>query len=297
MAIAVKKSNATPAAHPAAEIKAARDRSPSFPFIPLQTATERLAAFELKFGRHPTPAAKAALAWGMKEKSSQADQTLAALRSFGLAKYDGMGATRQIVITEDGRNFLRARQDLVKKEILKACALRPKIIRKFWASWGTDRPADEVALDKLVLENSFSELGARNFLKIYDETTAYAGLSSFDKIEAVAEDDATDDGGDGDALADPPPPSGPLPPQGKVKLMEGERVVFTEELNPQNYLKLIASGDVDETMLEALEDYVKRQKKRLIAAYQAGVAQMAASGKKPPRTILGGAGEDDQAAD
>ena len=45
--------------------------------------------------------------------------------------------------------------------------------------------------------------------------------------------------------------------------MDGERIVFTEESNPQNYLKLIASGDVDETMLEALEDYVKRQKRRL----------------------------------
>jgi hypothetical protein len=33
--------------------------------------------------------------------------------------------------------------------------------------------------------------------------------------------------------------------------------------NQQNYLKLIASGDVDETMLDAIEDYVKRQKKRL----------------------------------
>jgi hypothetical protein len=28
-------------------------------------------------------------------------------------------------------------------------------------------------------------------------------------------------------------------------------------------LKLLASGEVDETMLDALEDYVKRQKKRL----------------------------------
>jgi hypothetical protein len=42
-----------------------------------------------------------------------------------------------------------------------------------------------------------------------------------------------------------------------------KRVVFAEEANPQNYLKLIASGNVDETLLEALEDYVKRQKKRL----------------------------------
>lgn len=29
------------------------------------------------------------------------------------------------------------------------------------------------------------------------------------------------------------------------------------------WYKLIASGSVDETMLEALEDYVKRQKKRI----------------------------------
>ena len=43
----------------------------------------------------------------------------------------------------------------------------------------------------------------------------------------------------------------------------GDRVVFTEESNPQQYLKLIASGDVDETMLGALEDYLRRQNKRL----------------------------------
>ena len=40
-------------------------------------------------------------------------------------------------------------------------------------------------------------------------------------------------------------------------------MVFTEETNPQTYLKLIASGEVDETMLDALQDYVKRQKRRL----------------------------------
>jgi hypothetical protein len=45
--------------------------------------------------------------------------------------------------------------------------------------------------------------------------------------------------------------------------MDGECVVFTEESNPQSYLKLIASGEVDETMLEALEDHVKRKKKQL----------------------------------
>ncbi len=44
--------------------------------------------------------------------------------------------------------------------------------------------------------------------------------------------------------------------------MDGERIAFTEEGQPGQYLKLIASGDVDDTMLEKLEGYVKRQPKR-----------------------------------
>jgi hypothetical protein len=48
-----------------------------------------------------------------------------------------------------------------------------------------------------------------------------------------------------------------------LALMEGERVVFTEESDTQRYIKLVASGEVDETLLEALSDYVKRQRKRL----------------------------------
>jgi hypothetical protein len=33
--------------------------------------------------------------------------------------------------------------------------------------------------------------------------------------------------------------------------MEGERVVFIEESNPQRYVKLVASGEIDETLLDA----------------------------------------------
>jgi len=247
--------------------KASKDRSPSFPFIPLEIAIQRLEQFEKKFGRHPAPAGKVGLAWDMKERSSQADQTLAALKSFGLIKYEGMGLARHALLTDEGRNYLRAQQESSKKEILKVCALRPKILRTFWASWGADRPPDEVALDKLILQNGFSEGGAKNFLKVYDGTVAYAGLSSSDKFDAEQDVDSGEDDDAGeqpDAGIKPKPPA-PTPPvhHGKVKVMDGERVVFTEESNPQNYLKLIASGEVDETMLEALEDYVKRQKKRL----------------------------------
>lgn len=42
-----------------------------------------------------------------------------------------------------------------------------------------------------------------------------------------------------------------------------ERTVFTEEGEPGQYLILRVAGDVTDHMLEALEDYVKRQRKRL----------------------------------
>lgn len=48
--------------------------------------------------------------------------------------------------------------------------------------------------------------------------------------------------------------------------MAGERIAFIEEGTPGQYLKLIASGEVDDGLLEALEDFVKRQRKRLKAA-------------------------------
>jgi hypothetical protein len=45
--------------------------------------------------------------------------------------------------------------------------------------------------------------------------------------------------------------------------MEGERVVFTEESDPQQYVKLIAIGEVDASLFDALSDYGKRQRRRL----------------------------------
>lgn len=239
--------------------KTTKDRSPSFPFIPLKTAVERLEAFDKKFGRHPVPASKAALAWDMKEKSSQGDQTLAALKSFGLIKYDGMGAARHASLTDEGRNYLRAQQDSVRKEILKVCALRPKIMRTFWASWNADRPPDEVALDKLILDNGFSEGGARNFLKVYDDTVSYAGLSSSDKVVPEADENSAEDRVSGsnwtmdpDVAWPVPREKPPQPAHRKVEVMAGERELTTGLLSKDASFRLIVSGNIGVKEIERL---------------------------------------------
>lgn len=157
--------------------KVGRDRSPSFPFISLKTAVDRLVALEGKFGRHPAPAEKAGLAWGMKEKSSQAFQTLAALKAYGLLEYQGSNKDRQAMLTDDARTYLRAQQQAIKVGVLKTCALRPKALSTYWRQWGADRPIDEVCLDQLVIKDGFTQSAAATFLRVYDDTIDFAGLS------------------------------------------------------------------------------------------------------------------------
>ncbi len=162
--------------------KPKKDRSPSFPFISLPEVIKRLQAFEQTFGRHPAPGIKVGLAWGMKDKSSQAYQILAALKAFGLVSYQGSGSDLKAILTDEARTYLRAQQNSIKSEIVKRIALKPTQFNKFWNIWGADRPPDPVCLDQLILQHAFTDSAAHKFLKVYDETVAFAGLSDSDIV-------------------------------------------------------------------------------------------------------------------
>jgi hypothetical protein len=204
----------------------------------------------------------------MRPNSSQAQQTLAALKAFGLLETRRGTDGRYVYISEDGRTYLRAQQDSIKSDVLRRAGLRPKQIAIYWKDWGDERPNDAQCQDELVLKGGFSEDGAEKFLRVYDETIAYAGLSDSDKIAPDQEEDPPEEPGEDEDNEDDPPPSPAIrstapPARSGVRLMEGERVVFTEESDPTRYIKLIASGDLDESLLDALSDYLKRQRKRL----------------------------------
>lgn len=168
------------------ETAAQRDRSPAFPVVALEAALGKLTEFEAHYKRTPARPEKIGEAWDIKTKA-YADRIAAALRYFGLLEYQGSGKDRSIVISENGRKYLRAQQDELKHEIAKAAALRPKQIAKHWNDWGADRPADAACLDTL-MDEGFSEGGARDFLKVYDATITYAKLSENDKSPDVGDD-------------------------------------------------------------------------------------------------------------
>ena len=239
------------------QVKLARERSKSFPVLPLKAAIERLQQFEAKFGRHPAPYEKTGLAWGMEEGSSQANRYLAALKAFGLIDYNGASKDRTVSISENGRKFLRAQQERIRKEVLKTAALQPKQIAFFWPMWGTDRPPNEVCLDELVYKHGFTEASAPQFLKVYDDTIAYASLSSSDKAsEAVGTAYDDDDGDDVVApLAAPAQPIKTPTPSSMVvavPLQSGERVLKTGILAKDSSFKLIVSGRVGSREIDRL---------------------------------------------
>jgi hypothetical protein len=166
---------------------ASRDRSPAFPVIPLEVALSRLAEFDAHFKRSPARPEKVGDAWKINTKSF-ADRIAAAIRYYGLLEYEGSGKERRITVSEEGRNYLRAQQEETRRDIVKAAALRPKQIAKFWNEWGPERPADAACLDQLMIQNGFSEGGARDFLKVYDATIAFAKLKESDKVSLTEPD-------------------------------------------------------------------------------------------------------------
>jgi hypothetical protein len=234
---------------------AKRDRSPNFPCVSLKTAVDRLVAFEKYFTRHPASLSKAGLAWGFKENSDQALQVLSAMRYYGLIEYQGNPPARQAVISEQGRTYLRAQQDSIKQEVLRQAALRPRMIRKFWDLWGADRLPDPICKDDLVLHNGFSDRGAPLFLKIYDDTIAFAGLAHPDKVppdSAEVIDDSDDSATEEDELPGQPSERNPPPPAKKVTVMEGERELTIGLLSKDASFRLIVSGPIGVREIERL---------------------------------------------
>jgi hypothetical protein len=142
---------------------------------------------------------KVGLAWEIKANSSQALQTIATLKSYGLLHYEGATNARMVVLTQEARDYLRAQQDRIKAAILKELALKPKAMATYWEKWGADRPPEPVCLDELVLRAKFIEPAARTFLKVYDDTIAFAGLSNGHTIE----------GSETERVEESPPPAKP----------------------------------------------------------------------------------------
>lgn len=248
-------------------------RSPAYPSVSLATALEKAQAQFDELGRNAAPLALAFKSWGYSPKSSGGRDVRASLRYFGLAMFEGEGDKAKVKLTEDAlRVITDKREDRSEKDaIIRRLALNPTAHKKLWAQYPPPEgiKSDAHATHFLMWDvGGFNQTSAETLVAQFKETASFAGLYEPDNVEGIEdpepasddppEDNAGDQRGNADRVRDQTPA-----PKGQVKVMESERVAFIEEGQPGQYLKLIASGDVDDTLLEALEDYVTRQRKRL----------------------------------
>jgi len=247
-----------------------RHRSPPFPFIGLRRALERAREFYERQRQHSAPASVAVTLWGYGVKSSGGIQTIAALKHYGLLEDEGSGADRRVKLSELALKIIRDSRDPSpdRDALIKQAALTPKLFLELWNKFGAVLPAEGTVIYYLQQERGgYTEKSARDLIETYVDTISFARF-----IEADIDRDVTPS--EEESMS---PAAQILQPafhagsgvkshvQVRGELIEGERVVFTEEGRPHQYLRLIASGELDDVLLEALEDFVKRQRKRLAA--------------------------------
>lgn len=245
-------------------------RSPAYPSVSLAMALEKARAQYDIEGKYPAPLPSAFKAWGYSPKSSGGRDVRASLRYFGLIVIEGDGDMAKARLTEDALRVLTdKREDQTEKNgIIRRLALNPTAHKKIWAKFPEGIKSVPTAVHYLQWEENYNESAASALIEEFKETAAFARLYERDIAEDIQDLDAAldnqpeDDPRKVDRGADPARDKPPAP-KGQVAVMESERVAFIEESQPGQYLKLIACGSIDDFMLEALEDYVKRQRRRL----------------------------------
>lgn len=243
-------------------------RSPAYPAISVKAALEKAKALFDQEGKYAVPMPSAFKAWGYGAKSSGGREIRAALKYFGLISVEGDNETGKVKLTETAlRVLLDQREDQSeKKALIRRIALTPAIHKKLVEQFPEGIKSDASTVHHLIFEEHYSQVAAAQLVAEFKETAAFAEL--YEPANMVDKLDENDGKKASVADAQLPPSGSRTPPAStgsQVKAMPGERIVFTEEGQPGQHLKLVASGEVDDVLLEALEDFVKRQRKRLAA--------------------------------
>jgi hypothetical protein len=164
------------------EDRARKERSPSFPFIPLAKALERAKAVAEAHKRASARLAVVGKTWGYAPKSSGLIQTFAALKAFGLMEDIGRGEDRRVQLTDLAWRILHDTREGARAQALREAALRPKLVAEYAQQWVPERPSDDHCLSELHLDRGFTAEAAKLFLRVFDETIAFANLTNSDKM-------------------------------------------------------------------------------------------------------------------
>lgn len=153
--------------------KKVRPRSPEFPFVPLKEAIQRVEQLITANQRHPARIKNLAPLWSYSSGSSSFLRTVAALRVFGLVDETGAGDDRKIAVSELGMKIVMDKRPGATEAAIVKAFENCTILSEYRQKWGKRRPSDTVCQSELTLDNGFTEVAARKFISVYDDTVAF----------------------------------------------------------------------------------------------------------------------------
>lgn len=161
------------------EAKRVTERSPTFPFISLERAIDRVRQFYDEEKRGVAPYTRVVRHWNYSEASSGALQTVSALKSYGLLDdAGGSGMSRQLKLSELAlRILLDQRPGSVERaSAIREAAVAPRVISDLYAQWPDGLPNDGTVHHFLVFTRKFNEETATRAVKILKENQGFAKL-------------------------------------------------------------------------------------------------------------------------
>ena len=238
------------------------DRSPSYPFISLKKAEERAKQFWEKHRKEGARLPTVAPTWGYALKSSGLQQTVGALKQYGLMEDAGSGEERKVQLTDLGRRVVADQREGAREAALKEAAMRPRLFQEY-RRWIGDMPGKSHCLSELELDRGFNPLAASTFLKAFQETISFAGLGKDDNLSSSLKNDEVEEDQAVEAQERPPTPKAKsfadaslldivMPPPGPSPLSERLKVELTVgQISVSAILRSAAEVDTVISFLQA----------------------------------------------
>ncbi|HLY89782.1 MAG TPA: hypothetical protein VKQ27_12435 [Acetobacteraceae bacterium] len=236
--------------------------------MPLGEAIELIKKLHANNRTNPVDREAAVKEMGYASLSGRSAKVLSDLSHFGLLEKSGTGSVRvarravEILYPESGES---------QQQALHEAAGTPSLFAELNEHFDDGLPSEN-ALRSYLMRKSFASAAIPPVIKSYLETyrsleqqNVSGGHRQSDENPGESKGskiDAHPTGGGADHTRQKTPADGGQPKR-EVTLMDGERVIFVEEVGAGQYLKLVATGQLDDSLLEALEDFTKRQRKRL----------------------------------
>ena len=126
--------------------------------------------------QYPTPVDAVVAHWGNKSLNGAAGLQIAALKKYGLLTDEGARADRRVRLTDLAVTILNHPNDAMRAEAIRTAAMEPAIHKEMRKRYPSHLPSDATLEWELTRELQFTENGAKDFIRNYKATLAFARL-------------------------------------------------------------------------------------------------------------------------